>query len=192
MSGIWGLFAFPGIIKSLRDEKEYKFFMAVSAVILVVFYSLSYWNKTAFGPIIGIERHILLIAPMVAFFAIQSFDKYKVHIISLALIIVLIVPSLKKDNEIAAVEEASNQLKKMQYSRLYTEHCFVNYYLKKPISGNDISRFADYEQYKKNDIMIWESHYAARKISYENLKNDWSLLWHKQNRNFVILILRKN
>lgn len=191
MSGIWGLFAFTGILKSLRDKEGYKFFMATSTIILVIFYSLSYWNKTAFGPIIGIERHILLIAPMVAFFAVKSIEKYKGYLIALALIIVLVLPSLKKDNEISAIEEACNQVKRMKYSKVYAEHGFINYFLKKPINGEDVSRLKNIGKVKKNELMIWENHYAVRKMSLEGLQNEWSALWHKKSNNFIVIILQK-
>ena len=132
------------------------------------------------------------IAPIVAFFAITSIGKYKVPLIGLAIVIVLILPSLKKDNEILAIEGACNQVKKIKYSKLYTEHCFVNYFLREPFKGGDTSNFKNIYQVKKNDIMIWENHYGRRKIPPETLQDNWSILWHKKNNNnFVVVILQK-
>ncbi|MBN1780278.1 hypothetical protein JW948_04070 [bacterium] len=189
MSGIWVLFAFPSILESFR-KRDFTFFMGVSTVLLLLFYTLSYWKKTGFGPIIGIERHVLLTAPMIAYFASASLEKYKALIVP-AILIILALPVIKLDGELVAVRSACSFVNTIKYNHLYNEHGFVNYCLDKPISGPDISRFNDFQNVRSGDVVIWDSHYGIRKVPYETFSQGWQLLWKYDKGNVWVLVFRK-
>jgi hypothetical protein len=191
MGGLWGLLAFGGIINGLRAKEEYKRFMALSAVLITLLLTLSYWEKTGFGPITGHERYILLIAPMVAFFAREAVDRFKVPLLAVGLAIALSVPYLKPDLEMRSMETACIELNRLKYSRLFVDHQFVNYRLGKPLNGPDTATLKHLGDAQPGDLLLWDSHYAIKQLRLDTVSDGWSTVWQVRQGNLQIVIFRK-
>lgn len=192
MSGFWGLLAFPGIVLALRDREEYRRFMAVSALLVTALLTLSFWEVTGFGPITGHERYILLIAPMVAFFARHALDRYRIPLLALGLFVALAVPYLHPDLEMRSLETACIQIQQQNYGRLYVEHGYVNYRLGEPLNGPQTAQFNHLDEVQPGDLAFWENHYAIKKRTSDSFPEDqWSVVWRGQQGNLKMVLYRK-
>ncbi len=222
LGGLWALFAFPGLVNGIRDKfvasesakqqkagkritdvhKDLHCFMAVSALLIILLLSLSYWELTAFGRVSGPDRHLLIIAPMMAYFAWQVTRKYQGYLIVLAVAVVLALPRLGTTPELELLDKACQQVRQGQYGTLYTQHAYANYRLNKPFEGPDVSRLDDVDQARSGDILLWDSHYGTRKaeinrfatIEEGQIRFDkgWEHVWSDRTGNFIVLILRKS
>lgn len=203
--GIWLLLIFPKLLYSLKYHRDHRFFMAASSLLLLGFYSCSYWSVTGFGPIIGIERHILLIAPMVTYFAysqlsLSSMRKFKAILLNIAFILIIFLPPISKEGELKIIEKACDKAINAGYNKLYHEHPYINFYLKKPLDDEDVLKFDQLKNITTGDVVIWDHHYGAKFVDrnyfgkYANwemkLDSCWVNLWKDHSSDFV-LVLKK-
>lgn len=195
MSGFWGLLAFSGIVKNLNSKEPYRCFMAVSAVLVTALLTLSFWEVTGFGPITGHERYVLIIAPMVAFFARETMDRFKVAItlVVLGLGVALAVPYLQPDAEAAALDRACTEVTQRQHGKLYVDHQFINYRLDQPLNGPETATLKHLGEARAGDLLLWENHYAIKGVALMDVLNapEWVLVWREQEPSLTLALFLK-
>jgi len=191
MGGLWPLLAFPVLIARLRRGDDLTRFMGFSTIALLLLYTLSYWKKTAFGPIIGIERHVLLTAPMIAVFAGTARTPYRVPIMWVAVVIPFLLPLQQKGVEERTLDPACEVIQELTYAKLYVEHGYVNLRLGEPLHSRTITTLAFRKEAQPGDLMLWENHYATRLIAYDQVTEDWMPIWHASTGGFDVYLLRK-
>ncbi|MDH3199133.1 MAG: hypothetical protein OEO21_12930 [Candidatus Krumholzibacteria bacterium] len=191
MGGLWPLLAFPTLIARLRRGDDLVRFMGLSTIALLLLYTLSYWKKTAFGPIIGIERHVLLTAPMIAVFAGTARTPYRAPMMWVAVIIPLVLPLKQKGVEERTLDPACAVIQELTYHKLYVEHGYVNLRLGEPLHSDAITTLEFRKEAQPGDLMLWENHYAARLIGYDEVIMNWMPIWHASTAGFDVYLLRK-
>ena len=191
MGGLWPLLAFPELVARLRRGEDLSRFMALSTIILLLLLTLSYWEKTAFGPISGLERHVMLTAPMVAVFAGTARTPYRAWLMPIAVVIPLLLPLKSADIEARTLDSACEAMREITYSKLYVEHGYVNLRLDEPLHSETITTLEFRHEARQGDVMVWENHYAARLIEYNDVVKVWLPIWRGSTGGFEVVILRK-
>jgi hypothetical protein len=191
MAGLWPLLAFPRLVSCLRKGDDLMRFASVSTIFLLLLYVLSYWEKTAFGPIIGIERHVMLTAPMIALFAGTARSSYRVPLMPIAVVLLLLVPFKHKGVEEQTLDPACEVLRELTYPKLYVEHGYVNLELGEPLHSDEITTLEFRDEAQPGDLMVWENHYAVRIVEYDAVTKDWTPLWRASTGGFEVYLLRK-
>jgi hypothetical protein len=191
MAGLWPLVALPTLVVRLRRGDELMRFMGVSTLLLLLLYSLTYWRKTAFGPMNGLERYVILTAPMIAVFAGTARTPYRKPVMVVSVVIPLLLPLQHKGAEERALDAACQAVRQVDYGTLYVEHGYVNLCLDEPLHSNTIDTLEFRDEAEPGDLMLWENHYAIRLVDYDALLGKWTPIWRLTEDGFEVFLLQR-
>lgn len=191
MAGLWPLLAFPELVLRLKRGDDLMRFMAVSTILVLLLLTFSYWRRTGFGPVLGIERYVLVVAPMIAIFAGIARTPYRVPLMLVGVVIPLLLPLKKPDVEVRTLDSACAALGELDYRHLFVEHGYVNLCLGEPLHSDRVDTLEFRGRARPGDLMLWENHYAARIVPYDSLENDWYPVWEGSTGGFDAWILRR-
>jgi hypothetical protein len=166
-----GLWIFIAVRNNIARQDKVTRFSQAGLVLLVIFYALSYWDKTAFGPIIGIERHLLTTAPFVAVLAARAFTKWHWGIYVISVSIILLWGPLPADREepalLLSIERMAPQIARTD---IYTDSAIGRYRLIETGIDVRIHPLKDWSQGRDNDLIFWDNHYGVRVITPQQLQ----------------------
>ena len=201
VGGIWAFFVVPGM---LRNKNRTEMFMAICMGMIVLLLSIAYWDKTGFGRISGPARHMLTVAPFIAYFAWKGLTKYKNIIVGIAVLAVFLLPKYTTTAELDLIKDVSAWLQRNisdrdmstgpEHCAPFTYHPYVNHVLDSPVKR-------DIENMKSGEILLWESHYTSRYFPLESfasiednkltVKPGWKLINLVQNKMILIAVVMK-